>query len=153
MSKDNLESETTSFKLGMMLFAPLIVIPILVLAWGPLLWILAFLVTLIVPSIGVYLIIRSQSSVDRDSKAVEYEIDAMATDASFDLSEQIIMWDKLMFTQGIGTALEGREKVIADIYRRLMNARDEISAAQTPKHKVEAVLAADSILATSRSVI
>lgn len=99
------------------------------------------------------MIIRSQFSVDHDSEAVNNEIDALAADASFDLSEQIIVWDKLMFTQGIGTALEGREKVIADIYRRLMNARDEISAAQTTKHKVEAVLAADSILATSRSVV
>lgn len=120
--------------------------------WGPWLWIFAFIVTLGIPIIGVFLIIRSNYSGDRESQAVNREIEAMVNDASFDVSEQIIAWDKLRFSKGIGTQLEGREEEISEIYRRLMNARDELSAAETPRHQLEAVLAADSILATTRSL-
>lgn len=98
------------------------------------------------------MIIRSTVSGDRESQAVNREIEALANGASFDVSEQIIVWDKLKFSKGIGTQLEGREEEISEIYRRLMNARDELSAAETPRHQLEAVLAADTILATTRSL-
>ena len=125
----------------------------LIFFWGPYLWILAFVVTFIVPIIGVFLIIRSKSSSDRESRAVNAEIQALANDASFDVSEQIIVWDKLRISKGIGTSMEEREQEISEYCRRLINVRAEISEAATPRHKIEAVLAADSVLASVRSLI
>lgn len=122
-------------------------------SWGPVLWILAFAVTFGLPIVGVFLIIRSNFSGDREDQAVNREIEAMANDASFDVSEQIIVWDKLKFTKGVGTQLEGRDEEISETHRRLVNARDEISAAETPRHQLEAVLAADFVLALARSLI
>ncbi|GAB2514617.1 hypothetical protein CATRI_06355 [Corynebacterium atrinae] len=155
MNEDSSEKDKYDFKVGMMGLGLLIGSPVVILIlsiWGHLLWILAFVVTFGIPSIGVFLIIRSNYSGDRESEAVNREIEAMVNDASFDVSEQIIFWDKLKFSKGIGTQLEGREEEISEIYRRLMNARDELSAAETPRHQLEAVLAADSILATTRSL-
>lgn len=43
----------------------------------------------------------------------------LANDASFDVSEQIIFWDKLKYTKGVGTQLEGHEEEIDNICRRL----------------------------------
>lgn len=74
----------------------------------------------------------------------------MANDASFDISEQIIFWDKLKYTKGVGTQLEGRDEEISDMHRRLVNVREEIAAAETSQHRLEAVLTADSVLATAR---
>lgn len=121
--------------------------------WAPVLWVLAFVVTFIVPIFGLFMIIRSKSSDDRESQAVNVEIEAMANDASFDVSEQIIVWDKLLISKGIGTSMEGREEEISEFHRRLINVRAEISEATTPHHKIEAVLAADSVLASVRSLI
>lgn len=151
MSEDSSEKARGDFKTGMMGFGFLFFI-ISLIAWGAWLWVLAFIVTFGVPIVGVFLVIRSNYSGDRESQAVNREIEAMVNDASFDVSEQIIAWDKLRFSKGIGTQLEGREEEISEIYRRLMNARDELSAAETPRHQLEAVLAADSILATTRSL-
>lgn len=120
--------------------------------WGPFLWILAFISTFIVPAVGVFLIIRSSHAGGRQGRAVNAEIEAMANDASFDVSEQIIVWDKLRISKGIGTSMEGREDEIADFCRRLIDVRAEISEAATPHHKIEAVLAADAVLAAVRSV-
>lgn len=125
----------------------------LVFFWGPYLWILAFAVTFIVPTIGLFMVLRSRSSGDREGRAVNAEIEAMANDASFDVSEQIIVWDKLLISKGIGTSMEGREEEISEFHRRLINVRAEISEATTPHHKIEAVLAADSVLASVRSLI
>lgn len=136
----------------MIVFGLMFFVGSLIFAWGPWLWLLAFIVTFGIPIVGVFLIIRSTVSGDRESQAVNREIEALANGASFDVSEQIIVWDKLKFSKGIGTQLEGREEEISEIYRRLMNARDELSAAETPRHQLEAVLAADTILATTRSL-
>lgn len=156
MSEDNSEKEkngskASSIGFGIM-FGLMFSVSLLYFIWGPVLWILAFIVTFSIPIVGVFLIIRSNSAGDRESQAVNREIEAMVNDASFDVSEQIIVWDRLKFSKGIGTQLEGREEEISEIYRRLMNARDELSAAETPRHQLEAVLAADSILATTRSL-
>lgn len=121
--------------------------------WNPYLWILAFIFTFVAPSVGIFLIIRSKYAGDRKGQAISAEIEAMANDASFDVSEQIIVWDRLKFTKGIGTPLEGREEDIAEFHRRLVNVRTELSEAATSRHKVEAVLAADSVLASVRSLV
>lgn len=120
--------------------------------FGPVLWTFAFIATFSALICGTILIIRSYSSGDQETRAVAEEIEAMANDASFDISEQIIVWDKIKFTQGVGTQLEGREQEISEIYRRLHSARGEIAAAETPQHRLEAVLVADSVLATARSL-
>ena len=99
---------------------------------------------------GTFLIIRSHFNGDREAQEVTDEISAMANDVSFDVSEQIIFWNKLKYTKGIGTQLEGQEAEISQIYNQLVNAREEIAAAESPQHKIEACLAADSVLATAR---
>lgn len=114
------------------------------------LFVLAFLVVSSSLVLGVFMIIRSHSSDDRETRAVAAEIEALANDASFDISEQIIFWDKLKYTKGVGSQLEGQGDEIETICRRLVNARDEIATAETPLHRLEAVLTADSILATAR---
>lgn len=120
------------------------------LFYGVTLFILAFVVTFGALIAGVFLIIRSYSSGDQETQAVAEEIEAMANDASFDISEQIIFWDKLKYTKGVGTQLEGRDEEISDMHRRLVNVREEIAAAETSQHRLEAVLTADSVLATAR---
>lgn len=122
------------------------------LAYGVTLYILTFLVTFGSLIFGIFLIIRSYSSGDRERQAVEAEIEALARDASFDVSEQIIVWDKLILTKGLGTPLEGREEEVSQIHRRLINARQEIAVAESPQHRLEAVLSTDAILATARSL-
>ncbi|MBA4504743.1 hypothetical protein H0H28_05275 [Corynebacterium sanguinis] len=118
--------------------------------YGVYLLILAFVVTFGSLITGIFLILRSYSSGDQETQAVTMEIEAMANDASFDISEQIIFWDKIKYTKGVGTQLEGRDEEISDIHRRLVNVREEIAAAETPQHRLEAVLTADSVLATAR---
>lgn len=113
---------------------------------------IAFLVTFGALIFGSFLIIRSYSSGDRELQSVEAEIEALAKDASFDVNEQIIVWDKLILTKGLGTPLEGREEEVSQIHRRLINARQEIAVAESPQHRLEAVLSADAILATARSL-
>lgn len=120
------------------------------LFYGVTLFILAFVVTFGALIAGVFLIIRSYSSGDQGTQAVAEEIEAMANDASFDISEQIIFWDKLKYTKGVGTQLEGRDEEISEMHRRLVNVREEIAAAETSQHRLEAVLTADSVLATAR---
>jgi len=120
------------------------------LFYGVTLFILAFVVTFGALIAGVFLIIRSYSSGDQGTQAVAEEIEAMANDASFDISEQIIFWDKLKYTKGVGTQLEGRDEEISDMHRSLVNVREEIAAAETSQHRLEAVLTADSVLATAR---
>lgn len=120
------------------------------LFYGVTLFILAFVVTFGALIAGVFLIIRSYSSGDQEAQAVAEEIEAMANDASFDISEQIIFWDKLKYTKGVGTQLEGHDEEISEMHRRLVNVREEIAAAETPQHRLEAVLTADSVLATAR---
>ena len=123
------------------------------LFYGVTLFILAFVVTFGSLIAGVFLIIRSYSSGDQETQAVAEEIEAMANDASFDISEQIIFWDKLKYTKGVGTQLEGRDEEISDMHRRLVNVREEIAAAETSQHRLEAVLTADSVLATARLLL
>ena len=112
--------------------------------------VLAFVVTFTSLTVGIFFIIRSYSSGDQGTQAVAKEIEAMANDASFDISEQIIFWDKLKYTKGVGTQLEGHDEKISEMHRRLVNVREEIAAAETPQHRLEAVLTADSVLATAR---
>ncbi|WBT08396.1 hypothetical protein PAB09_11050 [Corynebacterium sp. SCR221107] len=81
------------------------------------------------------------------------EVEVLANDASFDVSEQIIFWDKLKYTKGVGTQLERYEEEIDNICCRLENVRKEISVAETSQHRSEGVLAADSLLATVRSLL
>lgn len=113
---------------------------------------LSFMATFGSLIVGAFLILRSYSSGDKEARKVTEEVEALANDASFDVSEQIIFWDKLKYTKGVGTQLEGQEEEIDTICRRLENVRKEISAAETPRHCLEAVLAADSLLATVRSL-
>ena len=117
-----------------------------------LLFYLSLLFAIVSVAVGLFFIIRSKWTGDRTSQAINNEIELLANDASFDVSEQIIVWDRLLLTKGLGTQLEGREDEISQVQRRLVNSRQEIAAAESPQHQLEAVMAADSILATARSL-
>jgi len=117
-----------------------------------LLFYLSLLFAIVSVAVGLFFIIRSKWTGDRTSQAINNEIELLANDASFDVSEQIIVWDRLLLTKGLGTQLEGREDEISQVHRRLVNSRQEIAAAESPQHQLEAVMAADSILATARSL-
>lgn len=153
MSDYNAEEDKNNVKHGIIIFSFLAFLLALFGGWGAWLYALAFVLTFGIPIVGVFFIIRSKSSGDRENQAVNSEIEAMANDASFDISEQIIIWDKLLFSKGVGTQLEGRDEVISDMQRRLVNVRDEIANASSPRHQLEAVLAADSLLASARAMI
>ena len=152
MSENNSEEKSggLSDRSALFMFFGLLLFCVAGLFYGVTLFILAFVVTFGALIVGVFLIIRSYSSGDQGTQAVAEEIEAMANDASFDISEQIIFWDKLKYTKGVGTQLEGRDEEISDMHRRLVNVREEIAAAETSQHRLEAVLTADSVLATAR---
>lgn len=57
---------------------------------------------------------------------------------------------RLRYTKDIRA--EGSEEEITDILRRLVNIRQEIAIAETSQHRLEAVLATDSLLVTARSL-
>lgn len=144
------KSDELSLRGALLFFISMLVLWLGLALYGVYLLILAFVVTFSALITGIFLILRSYSSGDQETQAVTEEIEAMANDASFDISEQIIFWDKIKYTKGIGTQLEGRDEEISDIHRRLVNVREEIAAAATPQHRLEAVLTADSVLATAR---
>ena len=112
----------------------------------------ASIVTLGSITVGAFRILHSYSAGDAKSQAISSEIELMSNDASFDISEELITWDKLKYTKGIGTRMEGHDRDIEDIHRRLIIARDELVQATTPVHRIEAVLAADSVLAIAREL-
>ena len=114
--------------------------------------ILASLVTLGSIAVGVSLILRSYDNGDATFRAILGEIERLSNDASFDISEELITWDKMKYTKGIGTNLEGQITEIDDIHRRLVNSREELAQAETPAHRIEAVLSADSILALAKEL-
>lgn len=120
--------------------------------YGVTLMILAFIVTFGSITVGVFLILRSYTTGDARSQAISSEVEHMGNDASFDISEELITWDKLKYTKGIGTRIEGQDDDIEDIHRRLVIAREELAQATTPVHRIEAVLAADSVLAIAREL-
>ena len=120
--------------------------------YGITLIVLASLVTLGSIAIGVFLILRSSENGDAAFRAVSVEIEQLSNDASFDIAEELIAWDKLKYTKGVGTRIAGQEGVIEDMYRRLANAREELAQADTPVHRIEAVLAVDSVLAIAKEV-
>ena len=153
MSDYNAEEDKNNLKHSIIFFSFWVFLVSLIGGWGAWLYALAFVLTFGIPIVGVFFIIRSKSSGDRENQAVNNEIEAMANDASFDISEQIIIWDKLLFSKGVGTQLEGRDEVISDMQRRLVNVRDEITNASSPRHLLEAVLAADSLLVSARAMI
>lgn len=120
--------------------------------YGATLMILAFIVTFGSITVGVLLILHSYTTGDARSLAISREVEHMSNDTSFDISEELITWDKLKYTKGIGTRMEGQDRDIEDIHRRLVIARDELVQATTPVHRIEAVLAADSVLAIAREL-
>lgn len=122
------------------------------LLYGVALIVLASLVTLGSIAVGVFLILRSSESGDAKLRAVSGAIEQLSNDASFDISEELIAWDKLKYTKGIGTRIAGQDGVIEDMYRRLANAREELAQADTPVHRIEAVLAVDSVLAIAKEL-
>ena len=135
--------------------SPLIGIIVALLAmlfYGIALIVLASLVTLGSIGVGVFLILRSSESGDAAFRAVSGEIEQLSNDASFDIAEELIAWDKLKYTKGIGTRIAGQDHAIEDIYRRLANAREELAQADTPVHRIEAVLAVDSVLAIAKEL-
>lgn len=114
--------------------------------------IIASLVTLGSVAVGVFFILRSYEAGDAEHQAISGEIEQMSNDASFDVTEELIIWDELRYSKGIGTKFAGRNSDIEAIHHRLVLAREELSSAETPIHRLEAVLAADSILATAREL-
>lgn len=113
---------------------------------------LASLVTLGSIAAGTFLILRSYTTGDAKFHAISSEVEQMSNDASFDISEELITWDKLKYTKGIGTRIEGQDSDIEDIHRRLVIVREELAQATTPIHRIEAVLAADSVLSIAREL-
>ncbi|MDN6200425.1 hypothetical protein [Corynebacterium flavescens] len=143
---------TISERQGFLGLVGIIVGCLVFLFYGIALIVLASLVTLGSIAVGVFLILRSSENGDAAFRAVSGEIEQLSNDASFDIAEELIAWDKLKYTKGIGTRIAGQDGVIEDIYRRLANAREELAQADTPAHRIEAVLAVDSILATAKEV-
>lgn len=128
-------------------------VPVLgIVFYGATLMILAFIVIFGSITVGAFLILRSYTTGDARSQAISSEVEHMSNDASFDISEKLITWDKLKYTKGIGTKMEGQDSDIEDIHHRLVIARDELVQATTPVHRIEAVLAADSVLAIAREL-
>ena len=130
----------------------IIVALLAMLFYGIALIVLASLVTLGSIGVGVFLILRSSENGDAAFRAISGEIEQLSNDASFDIAEELIAWDKLKYTKGIGTRIAGQDDLIEDIYRRLANAREELAQADTPAHRIEAVFAVDSILATAKEI-
>ena len=122
------------------------------LVWGVSLIVLASLVTLGSIGVGVFFILRSYDTGSTKLGPISGEIEQLRNDASFDVSEELIAWDKMKYTKGIGTKLEGQIGDIENIHRRLVNAHAELAQAETPVHRVEAVLSADSVLALAREL-
>lgn len=120
--------------------------------YGVTLIILASAITLGSIAVGVFLILRSHSTGDTKIQAVSGEIEQMSNDASFDISEELIVWDKIKYTKGIGTRIAGQESDIENIHHRLVVAREELAEADTSLHRIEAVLTADSVLATAQEL-
>lgn len=128
-------------------------VPVLgIVFYGVTLMILAFIVTFGSITVGTFLILRSYTTGDSKFQAISSEVEQMSNDTSFDISEELITWDKLKYTKGIGTRMAGQDSDIEDIHRRLVIARDELVQATTPVHRIEAVLAADSVLAIAREL-
>ena len=144
--------EDRSFWQGMSLLLGIVVVLLAMLFYGIALIVLASLVTLGSIGVGVFLILRSYDTGGTKLGPISGEIERLSNDASFDVSEELITWDKMKYTKGIGTKLEGQIGDIENIHRRLVNARDELAQAETPVHRVEAVLAADSVLALAREL-
>ncbi|MFH6888689.1 hypothetical protein [Corynebacterium aurimucosum] len=122
------------------------------LYYGVALIVLASLVTLGSIAVGVFLILRSYETGDTKFRAISSEIEQLNNDASFDISEELIVWEKLKYTKGIGTKIAGQNSDIDDIHRRLLNVREELAQASTPVHRIEAVLAADSVLSIAQEL-
>ena len=123
-----------------------------ILYYGITLLILASFVILGSLAIGVFLVLRSYETGDTEYRAISGEIEQLSNDASFDISEELIIWDKLKYTKGIGTRIAGQNSDIEDVHHRLVIAREELGQAETPIHRIEAVLTADSILATAKEL-
>lgn len=147
-SNDGTITERQAF-LGLVGF---IVVGLAMSLYGIALIILASLVTLGSIAVGVFLILRSSEEGDAVFRAVSGEVEQLSNDASFDIAEELIAWDKLKYTRGISTRIAGQDSDIEDIYRRLTNAREELAQANTPVHRIEAVLAVDSVLAIAKEL-
>lgn len=153
---DSNSSETKdgsiSERQALFLYIGLMVSLVGALLYGIALLVLASIVTLGSIAVGVFLILRSYDIGDTKLRAISGEIEQLSNDASFDIAEELITWDKMKYSKGIGTKLDGQISDIDDIHRRLVNARDELTQAQTPAHRIEAVLAADSILVLAQEL-
>lgn len=143
---------TFSNRQALFLFVGMMVSIMGMLFYGITFIILASAVTLGSIAVGVFLILRSHSTGDTKIQAVSGEIEKMSNDASFDISEELIVWDKIKYTKGIGTRIAGQESDIEDIHHRLVVAREELAEADTSLHRIEAVLTADSVLATAQEL-
>ena len=144
--------ESRSSWQGLSVSIGIIVALLAILFYDIALIVLASLVTLGSIGVGVFFILRSYDTGSTKLGPISDEIEQLRNDASFDVSEELITWDKMKYTKGIGTKLEGQIGDIENIHRRLVNARDELAQAETPVHRVEAVLAADSVLALAREL-
>ena len=122
------------------------------LYYGIALIVLASLVTLGSIGVGVFFILRSYDTGGTKLGPISGEIERLSNDASFDIAEELIAWDQLKYTKGIDTRIAGQDGAIEDMYRRLANAREELAQADTPVHRIEAVLAVDSILAIAKEL-
>ena len=59
---------------------------------------------------------------DAKFQAISGEIEQISNDASFDISEELIVWDELKYAKGVGTRIAGQDSDIEDIHRRLVIA-------------------------------
>ena len=153
-SSENNEA-TSSERESFLDMLPLFAMPVFVLGlylYDITLIVLAAIVTLGSIAVGVFLILRSYANGDTKFRVISGEIEHLSNDASFDISEELIYWDKLKYTKGIGTKIEGQNRDIEDIHHRLVIARDELTQATTPVHRIEAVLTADSVLAIAQEL-
>lgn len=122
---------------------------------GVALWLLAIAVPIVGLLYGGNFLVQAWAAreVAQNSRVVDAELEALARDASFDLAETITRWDTLILTKGIGTQLQGRDEQAAGIHRQLIAAHQALHAVTTPRHRIEAVLHADTLRATAQSFL
>lgn len=114
---------------------------------GVVLWVLAVAAPVAGLLAGGYFFAEAYTcrGAGKINAAADAEVEALARDASIDLSETLSRWEMLRLTKGIGTPLHGRDEEAATLHHQLIAAQEALLAATTPANRMEAVIHADTV--------